>query len=134
MTDVERTTHVVYEHPGSLFPENSGGVVDSRDPARAAANASPTAFAFTFHDRYRTTAIIDGERIELRSASMHFSKRYVIGGELLDEAAVEALPGDHKILLSNMRGNGWQQVIRHRTGNFQPFDSNHDEIVEEPRP
>jgi hypothetical protein len=43
-------------------------------------------------------------------------------GELLTSAQVAALPGDHRILLSNMEYNDdCDPIMRTRCGNFQPF-------------
>lgn len=126
--DTEKLTHVVYEHPGSFFAEESGRVVDHRDPQRAADSAPETAFAFTFHEIVTSTVVVDGEEVVTRSKPLNVSGRYYLGGELLTYAQVEALDGDHRILLSNMRGNGWDPIIRCRFGNFQPFRDG-DKIV-----
>jgi len=57
-------------------------------------------------------------------------RRYIYIGEMLDAADVKALPGDHEILLSNMRGNRWDHVVRTRRGNFQPV-LDQDRVVSE---
>jgi len=125
---VETTTYVEYELPGAFVAEQERRRVTSRDPRAAAQEAPPQAFAFSFYDVVTATVDVDGEQVTTTSLNRNRSGRYFIDGELFDAAGIEALPGDHHILLANMRGNGWGHVVRCRTGNFQPFNSG-DEIV-----
>jgi hypothetical protein len=116
------TTYVEYLYPGSFFPEESRRPVTERDPATIAREAAPGAFAFRFYDIVTTTVTTNGPAIELRRGAVNPTGRYYIDAEKLTAADVEALPGDHRVLLANMRGNGWDPILRCRTGNFQPLE------------
>ncbi len=118
------TTYLEYLFPGILMPEISTGPVSSRDPQRAAREAPPHAFAFRFYDVI-TTTVWD---TPLWTGEINASGRYYIDAEKLTIADVEALPGNHRILLGNMRINGWDPVLRCRTGNFQPLQDG-DELI-----
>lgn len=122
MSGATVTTYVEYLYPGAFFSEESATPVTGRDPARIAREASASVFAFRFYDIATTTVTVGGEQVETRSGAINATARYYIDAEKLTAAAVEALPGDHKILLSNMRGNGWDPILRCRTGNFQPLE------------
>jgi hypothetical protein len=122
MTAPDITTYVEYLHPGSFYPEDTTAVVTERDPARVAREAAADVFAFRFYDVARTVVTIDGEDVTLRSGAVRSSGLYYIDAEQLTSADVAALPGDHSILLANMRGNGWDPILRCRTGNFRPLE------------
>jgi len=117
----EITTYVKYLSPGTIVAEETIREVTSRDPQLAARKAPAHAFGFTFFDRVIIRAECGEEMVTTRSAERNVSPVHYIDAEVLDAAAVEALPGDHKILLSNMRGNGWDRMVRCRTGWFQPL-------------
>jgi hypothetical protein len=117
------TTYVEYLHPGAFFPEESSRAVPERDPGRIARESPDDAFAFRFYDVVTMTVTVGREQVELRGKAIHATGRYYIDAEKLTPADVEALPGDHAILLSNMRGNGWGVILRCRTGNFQPLEA-----------
>lgn len=120
-TDPVVTTYVEYLHPGSLWPEETTAPTEGRDPQRAASQAPETAFAFRFFDKVTMTIVADGEETELASPRTHLSGTYYIDADELTAADVAALPGDHRILRSNMRANRWEKVARCRTGNFRPL-------------
>jgi len=111
------TTYVTYDLPGLVAPEQYACTVEDRDPYRAADDAPRGAYAFTFHDIVNTE--VDGET--LRSQPRNRSGRYFIGGTIRTVDEVAAMPGDHKILVENMRSNGWDWVIFCPPGNVQPF-------------
>jgi hypothetical protein len=127
--NVRTITYVEYQHPGSFYSEDESRAVDGRDPQRAAADAPDSAFAFAFYEVITAAVTVDREKVELRSRARRRSATYYIDGEVLDEHGVASLPGDHQILLSNMRGNGWSFVVKCRTGNFQPFDPPGDQVI-----
>jgi hypothetical protein len=122
------TTYVTYLYPGTFFAEESKRAVDRRDPQRTARGADPSVFAFTFHDEVTTTAVVDGQEVTLSSKAINKSGRYYIDAQPFTAAQVAALPGDHEIVLSNMRANGWDPILKCRTGNWQPLEPG-DEIV-----
>lgn len=117
------TTYARYLLPGAFVPEVAVREVRDRHPGAAALAAPPGAYAFCFFDRLTTTGEIDGEAVEMRSGEMHTGRWFYINGEVLDQAAVEAIcrASGHWVLLENMRGNRWPAVVRCRAGNFQPF-------------
>lgn len=123
------TTYVAFQHPGAFFSEESVTKVTTRNPERDAVKASDSVFAFFYFDIVTTVVDVAGERIETASGRRNISKTYYIDAELLTSVQVAALPGDNHILLSNMRGNGWDPIVRCRTGNFQPFEADKHELV-----
>lgn len=127
--EVTTTTYVAFQHPGSFFPEESFVKVASRDTNRDAVEAPKNAFAFFYFDIATTVMNVAGERIETASGRRNISKTYYIDAELLTSDQVAALPGDNRILLSNMRANRWDPIARCRTGNFQPFEKDKHELV-----
>lgn len=124
----ETVHYVTYYYPGIFMPEESTYRIDSRDVQAALAGASQDAFAFTFHDRVITLTDVDGREIPLESKPLNESGRYYIDAQPYTAAEVQLLDGDHEILLSNMRANGWDPILRCRTGNWQPLEPG-DEIV-----
>ncbi len=114
-------TYVEYLHPGIFLPETSVHPVTRRDPEHAAREAPRTAYAFRFFDRASVTVTIDGADSVLTGEPVRYSGHYYINATTLTAEDVAALPGDHAILLANMRGNDWLLVVRCRTGNFQPL-------------
>ena len=121
-TEPTVTTYVEYLYPGAFFPEESARAVPGRNPGQIAREAPAGVFAFTFYDEVTATVTTGGEEVRLRSRAIRKTGRYYIDAEKLTAADVEALPGDHKILLANMRGNRWDVILRCRAGNFQPME------------
>ena len=121
---------VTYYFPGSLFSEESTRTIDHRDPARAADDAPDGAFCFTLHDVEETPDL--GPDFTVIPKPKNKTGRYYIGGEVFTVEQVEALDGDHDILAANMRCNGYEQVVRCRTGNWQPLEA--DDVVLEIAP
>jgi hypothetical protein len=122
------TTYVRYLYPGAFFSEDSAHAVSGRDPARVAREAPDGVFAFELYDVAAMTVTIGGEQVEMKSRVLHKTGRYYINAEKLTAADVEALPGDHRVLADNMRCNGWDIMLRCRTGNYQPLQEG-DEVV-----
>lgn len=115
------TTYVRYLYPGLMFSEESAHEVSERAPERIAQEAPSTVFAFTFYDVASTTAVIGGETVTLTSPAIRTTPRYYIDAESFTREQVAALPGDNSILLANMRNDGWDPMVRCRTGNWQPL-------------
>ena len=42
-------------------------------------------------------------------------------GEILTLEQIKALPGNHWILISNMKSNGWDKIVKTICGNIQPL-------------
>lgn len=110
--------------PGTLFPEETRVQLESRSTREAMAFADKNAYAFKLYDvEVRTGVLEDGEKIENRRM-VNESGMYFIGGKLLDKediAKENELNNRYSILLSNMESNGYEYVVRCRTGNYQPF-------------
>jgi hypothetical protein len=121
-------TYVRYLTPGVFYPEDYARIATGRDAARIAREAPGDVFAFEFYDIVTTTVTVDGRDVELRSNPINKSGLYYIDAEKLTSAEVALLPGDHSILLANMRGNGWDPVLRCRTGNFRPLETG-DQVI-----
>lgn len=114
---------VVYSFPGSLFSETTSQEIDSWDPDKAKAKAPKGAFSFQFITKGRRDDELDSKIIDR-------SGNYYLGGTLytLDDVEQGKMPGSTDILLTNMRGNGWNTVIKTPRGNVQPF-TNKDRLV-----
>lgn len=128
-TEATTTTYVAYQRPGLFFAEEYVKLVDTRNLQQQVNDAPDSAFAFFYFDIVTTVVNVEGERIETSSGRRNISNTYYIDAELLTSEQVAALPGDHSILLSNMRSNGWDPIVRCRTGNFQPFDEDKHELL-----
>jgi hypothetical protein len=117
--------HAVFLYPG-IFVEEEGDrrrIPDTTTVAvLAVAPDNADWFAAEVHTatftRYRSD---EGDEI-WRPATPSRSFRIYIGTAYTAEE-VEALEGDHRILLSNMRGNGWPEIVQTRRGNWQPVDA-----------
>lgn len=75
-----------------------------------------SAFAVVFFDV--TEGEMDG--VPVTSAPRNYSPRIYLGGEVF---TMDQLPDDdkHRTLRSNAECNGWDRLIRCRTGNWQPL-------------
>jgi hypothetical protein len=127
-------TYVELIHPGSFFSETSCRRVESRAPIDVSAK-DLRAFGYRFFDvRVFSATREDGEMFETREARSNVS-RWTYAGEKLARADVELLErADGKrweILLSNMRCNGIEHVVRTRFGQCIPLDPG-DVVVPDP--
>lgn len=112
--------YVTFLYPGLLFPNESSIKINSRDDKF---EIPKECFAYYFRDREEVEQ--DGEL--LTGDWKNVSGRFYFG-EIFDEEMVKALVPDNKILLSNMRGNGWKELVKTRRGNFQPILEN-DKVI-----
>jgi hypothetical protein len=124
----ETKTYVKIYYPGILFSEDEVVEVDHRDGEKIAKKYK-NAYAFRFYDQAREDVVIDGCTQTVFGEERNSGKTCYPGGEVLTLADVKRLPGDYKILIGNMKCNGYKKVVRSRLGNFQPFDDAKDEIV-----
>lgn len=126
---IERRTYAQPLYPGSLYPEEGANVRIENymfvELIMARFKDKEGWFAIeVVEQNWQLWKTEEGEE-EWRPANDGTRKGYrIYVGELLTSADVEALEGDHKILLSNMAGNGWDPIVRTRRGNFQPFEEN----------
>lgn len=110
-------TYVEFSYPGFFFSEYGVKEVLSRDVTEL--EIPESAFAFRFFD------IVEGEvdGTPVKSGRLNVSALHYYGGRFMSLEEVAAEVPDSDILQDNMRINDWAQVIRCRTGNFQPFSS-----------
>jgi len=103
---------ITFLSPGSFFNEQTCLPITSWDVTKAMKMAervterhNATPFAFYFETRSRTAKQLDSKV----SAT---SPKYYLGGKVETLAQVEArnLP-DERILLGNMKCNGWERII-----------------------
>lgn len=130
MTDKITAT---YSYPGSFFSEDTSR--ELREPTLAAAiDARPDDRWFAVEIKRTPIKVFradDGEeRILSAGKPVKVGKWYV--GEEFTAEEVEALDGDHHILVSNMRGNGWATVCRTRLGNWQPVEQGDHVLADVP--
>jgi hypothetical protein len=114
------------QYPGSFFPEEGRPVVLlSDDPHTAIETVSDDGRWFALDVRTTTQKRwTDGDGGETWTTVGELARYRIYVGEALTAADVERLDDgqDYSILLSNMRGNDWQRVVRTRCGNFQPVE------------
>lgn len=111
-------------YPGSFFPEDGRPVeIPDADPQTALAAFSGDDVGWFALEVVTATQKrwTDGDGEEMWRNDGTTSRYRIYVGEALTAADVARLPGDHHILLSNMRGNEWERVVRTRRGNFQPL-------------
>ncbi len=111
---------VEYFYPGILVNESSSQEVEARDAQKCAREIPKGAFMFRFYDVFYME---DAETEEvLNRKRLNESKAYYVDGVALDKEGVKKEIPNNEILLSNMRANGWDKVIKTRTGNIQPLN------------
>lgn len=115
-----RKTYIEFVYPGIFFNESSTKQVQSRDTTRV--EVPDGAFGFRFFDILEATVKANGKAVKLTSARVNESPMHYYGGRIYTRAEVVREVPNNRKLLSNMDGNGWDKVIKTRTGNFQPFE------------
>ncbi len=86
------------------------------------------AFAYQFLERTILETQTEVLKGELKIASkMKYPEGQVMGIKEVQESS------DLEILISNMKYNNWESVVKTRLGNFQPFNEESDEIVSSTR-
>lgn len=115
-------TYIEYFYPGSFVSETSIEEVKDRTITK---DIPKGAYCFRFFDREEIE--VNGE--VLRGKAKNHSKEYYPDAELYDVERVMREVTNPSILIRNMEGNGWKQVVKSRRGNFQPYDPEKVEIV-----
>lgn len=118
---MKREQMVEYSYPGTFVSATSSEVCGHNNADQI--ECPDGAFAFRFFDRVTQTATLEDGRTQDHVERENVGGWYYPGGEVLTVDDVESLDGDHRILLSNMRCNGWDRVVRSRRGNFQPLEA-----------
>jgi hypothetical protein len=122
-------TYLAYWHRGIISSEESVEPVKVRDPQQHANNAPNSAFAFFYYDIITSTVDVDGEHIDTSTGRHNVTPTYFINARAMTYDEVAALPSNNSILLSNMRGNRWDRVVRCRTGNITPVEEGEYELI-----
>lgn len=123
MSTFEERLLVTY-YPGSFVSETDERPVSATEiPEQIASQLHFSAFAFAFKTVLRADPIDDGRggTLEVLPRKLSESGRYYPDGEVFTLVELEALPGDHEILISNVRRYEGQRAVRTRCGNWQPF-------------
>ena len=130
MSSTEIRHHVRPMYPGSFFPEEGSSVRIDEDTdvaalARYLDDDQWFCIEVTTAQWRRWTS--DGMEKWMVDADQQATRRRIYVGDRLAVDDIEALDGQHDILLANMRGNGWDHVVRTRRGNFQSIEG--DDVV-----
>lgn len=117
-------TFVVFHLPGLVIGEQYRERVDDINPY--AIDWPKNAYAFHFVTQHVVT--LDG--MKMRSEECAHDPIYYHPHSVVRDAAWVARNDDSPMLLSNMRCNGWAQVIYTRWGNWpQPWNADKMEIL-----
>ncbi len=111
---------VEYVYPGIIVSESSSKQMSQRDPREAVIMAPESSYAFRF---YEVTKALDlGADFKVTPVARNHSAWHYIDGQIFTVADVEARqdPSD-EILISNMKCNGYDRVVKCRTGNWVPM-------------
>ncbi len=106
--------YVEFFFPGSFVSETSAQEVANRTDAVELPRGAYGYRFFAQQEVEQDGEVLKGERKDIGPMTYY--------GEVLTLEDVQALPGDYRILASNMKCNGWSRVVRTVRGNFQPLD------------
>lgn len=113
----EMTVHAVYNFTGLMFDENAGEVIPAYDPEGVLGAAPAHAHNFKLFEVHTLTTE-DGTVYTAKPS--HVSPTYWIDAELIDYADVPQ-DREHRILRDNMETNGWDKVVKTRSGGFREW-------------
>ena len=119
---IETKHYLETYYPGFLVSDTSVEEVDHRDPKRV--ELDDRAYAFRFFDRTVTTTP-DGEAL-MGKPKNHSGLIFPEGRVMTPEDVERDMPGE-KILISNMRCNGYKRVVHTKFG--QTFPLNDEDVV-----
>lgn len=122
-----KTTHtLVVLFPGSIMSEEDRIEVEDWSIEDALDILPTRAFAFYFTTTFERDPIPDGMggyfKVEPKVTAT--SRRYYPDGVLYDLDDVAYMFGRTSTLYMNMKGNGWDYVVKTRAGNFQKMRKN----------
>ena len=125
-TKIEK--YVTFRTGVRFFPEDYNKGVD--DYSLDGVSMPDDAWAYRFYTVERKVTQDGDERFEKVSKPFNVTGWHYIQAEIKTSDDLD--PVEHFILLSNMRGNGWDKVVKCRFGNYQPFESN--DVIATPTP
>ena len=124
----ERLYAEVY-FPGLIMSESSRKLVENKDPKAFAKKLEKNAFAFRYVQV--TEAKVTGEGKAVLKEK-YFPGKYLIGKKMTVADIEKLKPAEsYRILLSNMKINGWDTVVQCRPGNFQDIGK-YDVVIPPP--
>ena len=121
--------YVEIYYPGIIVSETSRRPVKEKNPKAFAKKLDKNAFAF----RYLTVteAKVSGEGKAVLKEK-YFPGKYLIGKKMTVADIEKLKPAEsYRILLSNMKINGWDTVVQCRPGNFQDIGK-YDVVIPPP--
>ena len=113
--------YVEYLCPGPLFSEEFSRELPERSSRAALVLAPRNSFAFRLYDLPGETPDL-GPEFTVVPKRENVSHRYYIDGEIVTRQQVAEWGPEFRILHSNMGNQGWDPMVRCRTGNFQPLE------------
>jgi hypothetical protein len=108
--------------PGSFMDESSTVEVNGRTIEQIARTADISVFAVRTFKVLEGTAQVGDKTVKVRSERFDVSPQAFVGGDVFTLEEVKTQFPQHSTLISNMEGNGWNRVIRARTGNWKPYE------------
>lgn len=124
--------HFVEYYDGRrFFTEGYTAEVPERTIPAALAAVPEYAFGFRFFDMVdeipNPPDLGPGLRVSVTRIRQNISGMHFIGGQILTVDDVRALakidPQNYRILLANMEGNGWANIVKTRSGNTRPLEA-----------
>ncbi len=112
---------------GRQFFTETGTAQCDRHVTDALFTIPPYAFAFRFFDLPKAPDL--GPDYVVTPRRQNVSGKYYPGGTVFNQEEVAYYFPEEKILLSNMQGNGYSHVVKHRGGGFQPFNPDEDVVI-----
>lgn len=106
--------YVEFLYSGILFPETEIRKIEERDPSKL--KIPKSCFGYRFFERQE--ADVDGET--LVGEPKNYSGITYFGTVMTLSDVKREMP-NARTLISNMKGNGWDKVVKTRRGNFQPL-------------
>lgn len=120
--------YITFYFGGLLFAEEQTTPVEDRSDPKAIPDG---AFGYRFFQRQ--TVEFGGE--ELKGAPTDYSPYTYFGKEFTTEQVEEQFPGEqHKILISNLRGNNYQRACLTDRGNWRPMQDGDRVLVRPSKP
>lgn len=122
----KRIVHfVIFEAPGAFVAESFKREVAGPDPL--AVEWPENAYAFRL---FRREDVIDGDDTYTGKSQQIGKTYYHPDSKVETLAKVRANPKASPTLISNMVGNGWEQIVWSRWGNWpQPFEAADSEVL-----
>lgn len=130
------TRHMVeYLHPGAFLPERSTRELERWYGDHTAGltlcfpealeHMPDSAFAFRLYSVEEAPDL--GPDFHVTAVAKYHGGRFYVDAVAFTQEDVEALGVEYEVLLSNMEANGWDWVLKCRTGNWQP--RNDDDLL-----